>query len=1459
VDDVTPGNPAGIRELARHWTEQGQAADDAASTLGSAKADIEGGTLRLKGDFAPKIRDAIGDLPGELRKLARGYAGCGRALATYATRLAEAQQQSRRARDDWDLASQQKRNAEYDLDQLAPGWDAHAQSPTGLRAHLASQPEPVLTAVTRRENAQQDVDLATTLSRQAAALRGDAERQCVRDVKDALADSGLQNRKWYQKVGDFLKESFTTWDGFVKLCENVALVLGVVALFLSGPLALIVGAILLVAAVVVIADKVKKFADGELGWKDLAFELGMVVLARFGGRALGPAFRRLTNSKAVRGLTAQARQGADRLANRLKLGDRARNLADRAKCITTGHPVDVATGKVFTSATDLDLAAPLRLAFERVWFSTSTYTGPLGHGWHHGLDAALYATGDALLYRTPDGRVVDLMPLYPGISYFDRSERLTVTRDESGYRLQDADGVTRCFAPLAAGPAAEGLEAGPFEPADEPVVVHVLRDVVSRAGHRISLSYGDDGRLVEVVDSGGRELRLEHDEQHRISALTAPHPDLDGERFTVARYGYDRTGNLISAIDPLGHELRYEYEGHLLVRETDRTGLTFHFEYDGTDERARCVHTWGDGGLYERHLTYEPALTTVTDSLGHITRHEYEHGLVVRTVDPLGAQSRVEYEYQQPVQEIDALGQVTSYKYDYRGNPALTTNPDGATVETQFDERDLPIVAVDELGGQWGWSYDDAGLLREKRDPLDRRWVLGYHSGLLASVTDPAGGRTALDYDEFGALVAVTNPAGAVGRWRNDRLSRPVAEIDPYGNERRFDYDLAGRVTRVAEPDGNVRRLSYTGEGDLVSAVDGQVDVRFSYQGLGRPVSRTQAGTTVRFEYDTEEQFVALFNEQGQVYRFDHDPAGRLISERGFDRMLRLYERDPAGRVTSVRRASGRISRYRYDAADRVIAVDHSDGVSERYGYQLDGRLAVAERGTSRVRFERDPLGRVTREIQGEHWVASEYDARGARTRIRSSLGSDQVIERDAVGDVIAVTAGDFEARFTRDALGRELARDLPGGVRGRWDRDQVGRPVRHRVHGASGAARDRVHEWDVDERLRAVTDAASGPIRYQHDGFGQLMSATQPDGRVQLRMPDALGNLFRRRERDDRDYGPAGRVESADVNGRRVRHDYDPDGQLVAKRLADGQSWGYRWAADGSLEEVTRPDGETVSFQYDALGRRVTKRYAGRTTHWVWDGDVPLHEWVDAPQLPASPPITWLFEPESYSPLGKLSGQRWDSIVTDHLGSPVAMFDPAGALTWSGESTIWAGPKARFGDASACPFRWPGQYEDAETGLYYNRFRYYDPEAGHYLSPDPTGLAGGNALYAYVVDPLTWIDPQGLAGEKVYRITPEFINYAQRTINKSFDTPDGKIAISKAVSLGRSQVGKFPPIRVQRVGGILVARDGNSRLYIAEMTGAKKIKVIFEDDPTAQQDLRNRLRRNRLPACGTRGMPSPR
>ncbi len=91
-----------------------------------------------------------------------------------------------------------------------------------------------------------------------------------------------------------------------------------------------------------------------------------------------------------------------------------------------------------------------------------------------------------------------------------------------------------------------------------------------------------------------------------------------------------------------------------------------------------------------------------------------------------------------------------------------------------------------------------------------------------------------------------------------------------------------------------------------------------------------------------------------------------------------------------------------------------------------------------------------------------------------------------------------------------------------------------------------------------------------------------------------------------------------------------------------------------------------------------------------------------------------------------------------------------AGRIAWRAQLDVYGVPREEQGVAAAeertaNPWRFPGQYEDAETGLYYNRFRYYDPGLGRYLSEDPIGLAGGIALFAYVHDPAAWLDVVGL------------------------------------------------------------------------------------------------------------------
>jgi RHS repeat-associated protein len=101
-------------------------------------------------------------------------------------------------------------------------------------------------------------------------------------------------------------------------------------------------------------------------------------------------------------------------------------------------------------------------------------------------------------------------------------------------------------------------------------------------------------------------------------------------------------------------------------------------------------------------------------------------------------------------------------------------------------------------------------------------------------------------------------------------------------------------------------------------------------------------------------------------------------------------------------------------------------------------------------------------------------------------------------------------------------------------------------------------------------------------------------------------------------------------------------------------------------------------------------------------------------------------------------------------------MYDEKGEKIWETELDIYGKVRIFAGRSlSDCPFRYQGQYEDIETGLYYNRFRYYDPSSGNYLSQDPIGLQGGMRLYGYVHDPNNWIDVFGLTGIIYLRTDP--------------------------------------------------------------------------------------------------------
>ncbi len=1120
---------------------------------------------------------------------------------------------------------------------------------------------------------------------------------------------------------------------------------------------------------------------------------GLISKAAKLGKKLFAAFRAM--QKESKFFAALSEKLAVKAEGKLS---RARAAWNRTVCFLTGHPVDVATGRMVTDHLDVQLPGVLPLRFQRFYDSSLAWRETsVGFGWSHSLDQAVWPERGRVVYRTEDGREVEFgtldLPdrvLSQGQALYHKIERLTLRcLGPWRYEVEDADGIVREFA------------AVPGRTGDARVAVITRKR--TRGGHEIQYRYDARGLLADVTDAAGRRLVLQHDPAGRLVRVDAV--GTDGATTTPARFAYDGAGDLIEATDAAGASCRCEYVTHLMVKETNRAGLSFYFQYDGLGSAARCIRTWGDGGIYDHVITYDTAnrRTLVENSLGQVTLYQMdEANQVVSIRDALGGETKYAYDDRTgfKIGETDAAGGETTYSYDARGNCTRVVRPDGAMIELEFDERDLPVFVRDALKGEWQWGYDRRGQLVGRIDPLGRRAQFQWDGGRLVGLTDPAGQQTRLAYDRDGNLNALRTPDGAESRWAYDGFGRCTAATDANGNLQRREHDRLGRVTRVLEPDGTDRELEYDAEGRVVHARDQQRDVRFTYRGMGRLASRSEGGTTVAFEYDSEEQLVAIRNEHGRVYAFELGATGLVSVESGFDGVRRRYFRDPAGRVTKVLRPGGATTEYAYDGAGRVTGVKHGDGTAEAYAYRPDGALIEANNDAGALAFERDALGRITREICGDDWVASEYDALGRRVWVRSSKGLDQRTQRNALGDAMAVRAGTgqlgaaaadaWEARFQRDALGLELARALPGGVESKWERDRLGRPLKHEIWSGGAFRGAWQYTWEANDRLRLVIDALRGPVQYRHDALGSLAAAVYEDGRVDLRMPDAVGNLFRTEARADRTYGPAGQLlESREPDGRLVAHTYDGEGNLTRKveTPAGGGAarvWTYAWNGAGMLAQVVRPDGAEVTFTYDALGRRLSKTFRGKTTRWIWDGNLPLHEWVEragapsaepgpaedprldeltarrrraeqaahAPQGPPpeegtpAAPITWLFEPESFAPLAKLVGDARYAILTDHLGTPRAMFDAAGTLVWSASVDAYGTLRNVEGHPSACPFRWPGQYEDDETGLHYNRFRYYDPAAGTFVSSDPIRLKGGFQLYGYPRDPTVEADRCGLA-----------------------------------------------------------------------------------------------------------------
>ena len=1029
------------------------------------------------------------------------------------------------------------------------------------------------------------------------------------------------------------------------------------------------------------------------------------------------------------------------------------------------EPVDLITGRVNYQYTDFEIPGPIPVRWTRNWDSDSRLTGSLGYKTHLCYDRyiQLFPEEEALALLLADGRMAAFPLLQPGDQFYHPVENITLSRKQNGHFLLTDHGDDLYYH---------------FNYEQSRSSIFKLSFIEDYSGFRMQLHY--TGRhLAAITDASGRKILCS---LNRDGCITQVEIVANNQRQCLVKYDYTDQNDLCAVKDAMDQATIIVYnDKHLMTSKTDRNGQSFYWQYD---DKMRCIHTWGDGGLLEGWIEYHAGYNIVTNSQQEQTIYYYNNAnLCVQETDHYGNSRFTEYtEEGQLYREIDEEGNATGYTYHNNGQLKEIVRPDGAATVYNYNEWHQLIMI----------SYPDGSTQTAVYDEQHRTSFINYanghfnayqynEQGLIGEINSRGGISTKLLYDADANLSAVVFEDGSKMEWRFDAFGHCVEAIDTGGKRKYLQYDLLGRVTTLQLPDGNKVRLQYDAYEEVVKAADNHYAVAFEYTPLGNIKKRVQNNTAVEFHYDTEERLYGITNEAGKLYRFAYNKRGEITRETGFDGLEKSYRRDKAGRTIKTIRPAGKSSAFEYDVNGNIIRIEHHDGSWEVFDYDKNGHLTGAGNLFSSVVIQRNKLGLPQKETTDACTIESKYDQFGNRIQISSSLGANISIARNKQGLPASMLASFTTNKdnglsavwlgmYKYNLAGQEIEKILPGAIISERSYDAAGRPREHKITRNGNTLSWKKYSWDTNNRLTHAFDAlGQSNIRFRHDAAGTLVWAQYADKGIVTRHADATGNLYRSEDASDCKYNNAGALLETATH----MYKYDEEGNLLSRtQKVSGKKTSFEWYAGGLLASIKRPDGKEIIFKYDALGRRIEKCFDGKVYRYAWDGNTLLHEWAyneterplafvdDLGRLvydreePLEDLTTWLYDPESYTPAAKIQGGRMYSIISDYLGTPVTMYDEHGNKVWEAALDIYGRSHMLVGNNADLPFRYQGQYEDIETGFYYNRFRYYDAATGRYISQDPIGVNGGLALYAYVTDTNFLVDIFGLVDGGSYGTT---------------------------------------------------------------------------------------------------------
>ena len=522
-------------------------------------------------------------------------------------------------------------------------------------------------------------------------------------------------------------------------------------------------------------------------------------------------------------------------------------------------------------------------------------------------------------------------------------------------------------------------------------------------------------------------------------------------------------------------------------------------------------------------------------------------------------------------------------------------------------------------------------------------------------------------------------------------------------------------------------------------------------------------GRTEQYHYDYNNELTKRVFADGSSVLMERDGLGRLLSHTDAMGRVTRYRYSNEGQVETIVRPDGAILHFDYDDCYRLIRKSDAEGRYDGYTYDEAGNLLT----------HTDPLKHTTRfEYADNGLLLSVTDPNGSSTAYHYNENRQPDLITDCSGyeTKLAYTPEGQLARIT-DALGQHTEYH--------YDADQ------NLTLALYPDGSKETFGYDRTGNLTHSTDQRTGTTRFEYDKLGRITKASS-----ELFAFDPAHNILDIPTEKVKPYptpspvgegwgeGKTAALLSANSNAitdNRLKtyngttYYYDNFGNLIHRELADGEVQNYFYDLHDQLvkAEIFKKDGtkETWAYSYDALGRRIGK---GRLkdgevsdgleeeTGFVWDGSHLLQE------VHSDGRYTYIYtDPGSYEPLAQVrdwttedgeSRQQTHYFHCDQIGIPREITDKDGNLLWFGNYTGWGRLKeeTKVTQTAHQPFRLQNQYCDEETGLHYNFFRYYEPDAGRFVNQDPIGLWGGENLYFYSPNVQNWIDFLGLKFESV-------------------------------------------------------------------------------------------------------------